>query len=196
MITADWCDLNTLEVAPDLVGCTLVRQLNGETLRGLIVETEAYRPDDPACHTYRGKTLGNAPMFGPPGHGYVYLIYGMYHCFNVVTEATGIGSAVLIRAVALDYLPRNLDPAYASQGNRVAAGPGKLCRTLAIDRCHSGLALVPQHQLWLEHRTAEFQQQLDRGQRTLTQTTRVGITKATERPWRWYLSGHPSVSKR
>ncbi|MEO0348906.1 MAG: DNA-3-methyladenine glycosylase [Cyanobacteria bacterium P01_A01_bin.15] len=196
MITADWCCRNTLEVAPDLVGCTLVRQLNGETLRGLIVETEAYRPDDPACHTYRGKTPGNAPMFGPPGQGYVYLIYGMYHCFNVVTEAAGIGSAVLIRAVALNHLPQDLDPVYASQGNRVAAGPGKLCRTLAIDRGQSGLPLVPQHRLWLEHRTAGFQQQLDQGQHTLTQTTRIGITKATERPWRWYLSGHPSVSKR
>lgn len=195
MITAEWCDRNTLQVAPDLIGCTLVCQLNGETLRGLIVETEAYCPDDPACHAYRGKTPSNAAMFGPPGHSYVYLIYGMYHCFNVVTEAINTGSAVLIRAIELINLPQGLESKYARQGHRVAAGPGKLCRTLSIDRRHSGLALIPQHRLWLEHRSHSFQTQLDQGQHALVQTTRVGISKAAEYPWRWYLKGHPSVSK-
>lgn len=196
MITAEWCDRNTLQVAPDLVGCTLVRQLQGQILRGLIVETEAYCPDDPACHAYRGKTPSNAAMFGPPGHSYVYLIYGMYHCFNVVTEAANTGSAVLIRAIELSDLPPGLAAKYVRQGHRVAAGPGKLCRTLSINRRHDGLALIPRHQLWLEHRSPTFQQQLDQGQQSLIQTTRIGITKAAERPWRWYLKDHPSVSKR
>ncbi|MBT9313179.1 DNA-3-methyladenine glycosylase [Leptothoe kymatousa] len=196
MISADWCDRNTLEVAPDLVGCTLVRQLNGEILRGLIVETEAYCPDDPACHAYRGKTQSNGAMFGPPGQSYVYLIYGMYHCFNVVTEAVNTGSAVLVRAIALDQLPQALDPKYARQGNRVAAGPGKLCRTLTIDRRHDGLPLMPQHHLWLEHRSAQFQRRLDQGHHGLVQTTRIGISKAADKPWRWYLKDHGSVSKR
>lgn len=195
IISADWCDRNTLDVAPDLVGCILVRQLNGEILRGLIVETEAYCPGDPACHAYRGKTPSNAAMFGPPGRSYVYFIYGMYYCFNVVTEAAGTGSAVLIRAVELSQLPKDLDPKYIRQGRRVAAGPGKLCRTLGINRCHNSLALVPQHQLWLEHRSNEFQQQLDQAHHTLVQTTRIGISKAADQPWRWYLKGHPSVSK-
>ena len=196
MISADWCDRNTLHIAPDLIGCTLVRQINGETLRGLIVETEAYRSDDPACHAYRGKTPSNAAMFGPPGHSYVYFIYGMYHCFNVVTESTNMGSAVLIRAVALTQLPQDIDLKYKKQGNRIAAGPGKLCRTLAIDRSQNGLALEPQHQLWLEHRTSTFQEKLNQGQHALVQTTRIGISQAKERPWRWYLKDHPSVSKR
>ncbi len=195
MITTEWCDRSTLEVAPELIGCTLVRQLNGETLRGLIVETEAYCPNDPACHAYRGKTPSNAAMFGPPGHSYVYFIYGMYHCFNVVTESTNIGSAVLIRAIALTHLPKNLEPKYTQQGKRVAAGPGKLCRTLAIDRSHNGHPLRPEHKLWLEHRTPQFQQQLDAGNHSLVQTIRIGITKAADRPWRWYLKDHPSVSK-
>lgn len=196
IITAEWCDRSTLDVAPDLVGCTLVRQLNGETLRGLIVETEAYCPDDPACHAYRGKTPSNVAMFGPPGHSYVYLIYGMYHCFNVVTEAANTGSAVLIRAVELADLPKDLDAKYVKQGQRVAAGPGKLCRTLAIDRRHNARPLSPEHQLWIEHRSSTFQNQLDQGQHVLVQTTRIGISKAAERPWRWYLKGNPSVSKR
>ncbi|MFG6097419.1 DNA-3-methyladenine glycosylase [Leptothoe sp. ISB3NOV94-8A] len=195
MISAEWCDRNTLEVAPDLIGCTLVRQLNGETLRGLIVETEAYCPGDPACHAYRGKTPSNAAMFGPPGHSYVYFIYGMYHCFNVVTESLHTGSAVLIRAIELDHLPTGLDAKYKKQGKRIAAGPGKLCRTLAIDRSQNGVALQPGHQLWLEHRTSEFQAKLDRRQHTLVQTTRIGLSKAAEHPWRWYLKDHPSVSK-
>ncbi|MEM8615096.1 MAG: DNA-3-methyladenine glycosylase, partial [Cyanobacteria bacterium P01_H01_bin.105] len=144
MISAEWCDRNPLHVAPDLIGCTLMRQLNGETLQGLIVETEAYCPDDPACHAYRGKTVSNAAMFGPPGHSYVYFIYGMYHCFNVVTEASNTGSAVLIRAIELTRLPHGIDPKYKKQGNRAAAGPGKLCRTLGIDRRQNGLALNPE----------------------------------------------------
>ncbi|MEM6254935.1 MAG: DNA-3-methyladenine glycosylase [Cyanobacteria bacterium P01_D01_bin.156] len=195
IISADWCDRNTLDVASDLVGCTLVRQLNGETLQGLIIETEAYCPNDPACHAYRGKTPSNTAMFGPPGHSYVYFIYGMYHCFNVVTEARDTGSAVLVRAVALSQLPKDLDIKYTRQGHRVAAGPGKLCRTLNIDRRHNGLALTPQNQLWLKHRSKDFQSKLDQGDHTLVQTTRIGISKAAEKPWRWYLKGHPSVSK-
>ncbi|MEO1508228.1 MAG: DNA-3-methyladenine glycosylase [Cyanobacteria bacterium J06633_23] len=195
IISADWCDRNPLQVAPDLIGCTLVRQFQGETIRGIIIETEAYCPNDPACHAYRGKTASNAAMFGPPGHSYVYFIYGMYHCFNVVTQPVDTGSAVLIRAIELSQLPKGLDTKYAKQGQRVAAGPGKLCRTLDIDRNHNGLPLLPTHQLWLEHRTAEFETQLDQGQHALIQTTRIGISKAAEKPWRWYLKDHPSVSK-
>ena len=195
IINADWCDRDTLQVAPDLIGCTLVRQLNGETLRGLIVETEAYCPNDPACHAYRGKTSSNAAMFGPPGHSYVYFIYGVYHCFNVVTEAKGTGSAVLIRAIELSHFPTGLDAKYTKQGKRIAAGPGKLCRTLAINRSHNDYPLIPQHQLWLEHRTAKFQKQLEQGHLELIQTTRIGISKATEQPWRWYLKNSLSVSK-
>ncbi len=195
IISAEWCDRNPLHVAPDLIGCTLVRQLHGETLCGLIVETEAYCPDDPACHAYRGKTPSNAAMFGPPGHSYVYFIYGMYHCFNIVTEALNIGSAVLIRAIELNQLPQGLDNKYKKQGKRIAAGPGKLCRTLAIDRQHNGLALTPKNQLWVEHRPHVVQKKLEQGHYSLIQTTRIGISKATEHPWRWYLKGHPSVSK-
>ena len=195
IISADWCDRNPLQVAPDLIGCKLVRQLPGETIRGIIIETEAYCPNDPACHAYRGKTASNAAMFGPPGHSYVYFIYGMYHCFNVVTQPVDTGSAVLIRAIELSQLPKGLDTKYTKQGKRVAAGPGKLCRTLDIDRNHNALPLIPPHQLWLEHRTTQFQNQLNQGQHALIQTTRIGISKAAEKPWRWYLKDHPSVSK-
>ncbi|MEM9164028.1 MAG: DNA-3-methyladenine glycosylase [Cyanobacteria bacterium P01_F01_bin.4] len=197
VIRPEWCDRNALQVAPDLIGCTLIRQLtSGETLRGLIVETEAYLPDDPACHAYRGQTASNAAMFGPPGYSYVYLIYGMYHCLNVVTDTAGTGSAVLLRALALDRLPSTLEAKYARQPARVAAGPGKLCRTLDIDRRFDRQPFVQLQGLWLEHRHPEFDTALQTGRQRLVQTNRIGLSKAVDKPWRWYLDGHPAVSKK
>lgn len=190
-IEPEWCDRPSTEVAPDLIGCTLIRQLpDGPLIRGLIVETEAYAPGDPACHAYRGKSKRNAAMFGPPGRSYVYLIYGMYHCLNVVTEPEGIGSAVLIRALALDVLPPAITPQQAKKPHRVAAGPGKLCRALEIDRDLDGVLYHPKNDLWLEKSEHAV------GAKEIVQTTRIGITKAAERPWRWYLRNHPAVSKK
>lgn len=190
-IDPDWCDRPSTEVAPALIGCQLVRQISdGPLIRALIVETEAYAPGDPACHAYRGKSKRNAAMFGPPGRSYVYLIYGMYHCLNVVTEPEGVGSAVLIRALALDALPPTLTPQQAKKPHRVAAGPGKLCRALDIDRGLDGVLYHPENGLWLEAPEEEAIAE------DLVQTTRIGITKAAERPWRWYLKDHPAVSKK
>ena len=183
-------------VAPDLVGCRLVRRLpSGETLRGLIVETEAYCPNDPACHAHRGKTPSNAAMFGSPGQSYVYFIYGMYHCLNVVTDRIEIGSAVLIRALDLESLPSQIDPKQALKPKRIAAGPGKLCRALAIDRSHNGKPFIPTNNLWIEPRLEALKADLMTGRQTLTQTTRIGISKAKDLPWRWYLTGNEAVSK-
>ncbi|MEM6450086.1 MAG: DNA-3-methyladenine glycosylase [Cyanobacteria bacterium P01_D01_bin.105] len=190
IIKPDWCDRPSIQVAPDLIGCMLFRQMpTGSLICGTIVETEAYAPGDPACHAYRGQTQRNAAMFGPPGHSYVYLIYGMYHCLNVVTEAVGVGSAVLIRAVELHTLPLKLASQLTQKPHRVAAGPGKLCRALDIDRDLGGKLYHPDNGLWLSHRAHPI------CQADLVQTTRIGITKAADRPWRWYLKGHPSVSK-
>ena len=124
------------QVAPQLLGCTLVRQLaNGEQIRGLIVETEAYGPDDPACHAYRRRTPRNVAMFSPAGVSYVYLIYGMYCCLNVVTDVEDVPSAVLIRALQLKSLPisilivvRGLPPSASDFGVRLRR---ELSRTLS-----------------------------------------------------------------
>jgi len=191
-ISPDWLARSVLTVAPDLVGCTLVRRLaNGRLLRGTIVETEAYGPDDPACHAYRRRTLRNAVMFGPPGFSYVYLIYGVYHCFNVVSDRDGVPSAVLVRALEMvnpEDHDSQLDP-------RSAAGPGKLCRVMAIDRDLSGTPLHPRSGLWLEPRQPNFQQGLDQAGLALVQTTRIGLTQGADLPWRWYLKDCPAVSK-
>lgn len=191
MIQPEWCDRPSVEVAPALLGCHLVRQLpGGPLIRSTIVETEAYAPGDPACHAYSGKSKRNAAMFGPPGHCYVYLIYGMYHCLNVVTESEGIGSAVLLRALELESIPPQLTAKQTAKPHRIAAGPGKLCRALAIDRNLDGQRYHPNSGIWLEFGTGALSDQ------AIVQTTRIGITKAAERPWRWYVKESASISRR
>ena len=211
VIPPSWLARPSTVVAPDLIGCHLVRQITDLTQpdqeptlwRGLIVETEAYTPGDPACHAYRRRTDRNGVMFGPAGMTYVYLIYGMYHCLNVVTDLDGVPSAVLLRALQLDALPFWLDREAAQRSprpraekpHRVAAGPGKLCRALEIDRSLNALPLQPGQPLWLEHRQPTFQARLEQGTRAIVQTTRIGLTQGADRPWRWYLADCPAVSK-
>ncbi|MBD2329810.1 DNA-3-methyladenine glycosylase [Alkalinema sp. FACHB-956] len=195
IVTADWLDRSVLQVAPELLGCTLVRQFpDGRQLRGRIVETEAYQEGDPACHAYRRKTPRNRIMFGPAGSVYVYLIYGMYHCLNIVTDRDDFASAVLIRALHLETVPADrLRP--REKPDRVAAGPGKLCKALEIDLDLYGTKLEPGQPLWLEHRTPDWQRQWDEGTIEAVQTTRIGLTQGMELPWRWYVKHCPAVSK-
>ncbi len=194
MNSVDWLSQPAPVVAPALLGMVLVRQFaDGLQLRAQIVETEAYAPGDPACHAYRRQTERNRVMFGPPGHLYVYLIYGLYHCLNIVTEAEGIPAAVLIRAVQLDRLPEWIPAKKRGKPERVAAGPGLLCQALQIDRSHNGWPLgkvdASQEGFWLEGSPCW------QAQWHIVQTTRIGITQGAEIPWRWYIGGHPSVSR-
>lgn len=208
IVDPSWLARSSTLVAPDLLGCTLVRQLpNGEQIRGLIVETEAYTPDDPACHGYRSRTPRNTVMFGPAGFSYVYLIYGMYYCLNVVTDLDGVASAVLIRALEIESIPvatltelpvkklNSSQPLTPKQIARLAAGPGKLCRLLQIDAKFNGLPLNSDQPLWLEHRTSTFQEAFEAGAIAFVQTTRIGLTKGADLPWRWYIANCPAVSK-
>jgi len=194
-IHTQWLSRDSKSVAPDLVGCTLVRQMpDGTTLRGLIVETEAYGPGDPAMHAYRRPTARNQVMFGQAGMAYVYLIYGTYHCLNIITDQPGVPSSVLIRALQLDAFPDWIEPQQKLQ--RVAAGPGKLCRAFKIDLTLTATPLQPGQALWLEPRHPQFQQQIEDGDISLTQTTRIGLTQGVDLPWRWYLSGCSAISRK
>ena len=199
LIDRSWLDRSALQVAPDLVGCTLVRKLpDGQLLRGMIVETEAYEEGDPACHAYRKKTDRNWIMFGPAGYAYVYLIYGMYHCVNIVTDRDEFASAVLIRALDMEPMPEDYPPGKPKPKeklHRVAAGPGKLCRVMQIDQTLYGTKLDGTESLWLEHRTQDWQRSLDLGDRELVQTIRIGLTQGVELPWRWYVKNNLAVSK-
>jgi len=197
IVESSWLARPSTVVAPQLIGCYLVRQTpDGQRMKGLIVETEAYAPGDPACHAYRQPTPRNSVMFGPAGVTYVYLIYGLYHCLNIVTDQEGVPSAVLVRALELESLPNGIDSSMARRPHRVAAGPGKLCRVLQIDLSLTGLALHLGNPLWLEHRSTQFQKSLDARLKSLVQTTRIGLTRGTDLPWRWYLKDCLAVSKR
>lgn len=190
IIEAHWWQQPASIVAPRLIGMTFVRAYpDGSQVRGLIVEAEAYEHGDPACHAYRRLTPRNAVMFGDPGRLYVYQIYGLYHCLNIVAHPPGIPGAVLLRALALDRLPPGLPQDRPLQ--RLAAGPGLLCRALGITRQHNGhpLGRRPGEAFWLEDRDPHWQGEL-------VQTTRIGLTQGTEIPWRWYLRDHPAVSRR
>ena len=196
IVELSWLERPSTEVAPDLLGCKLVRHLpHGQIIRGLIVETEAYAPGDPAFHAYRRRTPRNEVVFGPAGRNYVYLIYGLYHCFNIVTDLDGVPSTVLIRALQLESVQALNDKCQEANLEQIAAGPGKVCRVMQIDRSLNAGVLQPGQPLWLEHRRSQFQQQLDQKAISFVQTTRIGLSKGTDLPWRWFISNCPAVSR-
>ena len=167
-------------VGPELIGCLLVkRQLSGELFWGVIVETEAYSQDDPACHGYRRRSASNETLFGPPGRFYVYVSYGIHHCVNVVTDRSDWANGVLLRAVAMPGEPE-----------RVAAGPGLLSRRFEISRVHDNSSACGENELWLAPRPSVLNSP------ELVTTTRIGISQAQDLPWRWYLKVSRSVSRR
>ena len=161
-LTYDFYNRHVVEVAKDLLGKKLV----WGSFEGIITETEAYRGlDDVASHAALGMTSRSQIMFGPPGHVYVYLIYGMYHCLNIVTEKPGQPSAVLIRGLKLPDVHLN--------------GPGKICRHLNIDRTHNNLSLVNHDSMYLmEGITNPIYQE----------TARIGIKKAVDKLWRFIIT--------
>ncbi|MFN7898604.1 MAG: DNA-3-methyladenine glycosylase [Synechococcaceae cyanobacterium] len=180
-------------VAPELIGCRLVKRLaDGQLLWGVVVETEAYCQSEPACHGHRRRSPQNETLFGEPGQWYVYVSYGIHHCVNVVTERAEWASGVLLRAVALPREPE-----------RIAAGPALLARRFGIDRRHDRQPLDPALGLWLASRPASLEALLagedraaDNKPQALLRTTRIGIRQGQELPLRWYLRPSRSVSRR
>jgi DNA-3-methyladenine glycosylase len=175
-------------VAPRLLGCLLVRELDGQTLAGRIVETEAYHQTDAASHSYKGKTPRTEVMFGPAGHLYVYFTYGMHYCCNVVTGPSGEGAAVLIRALepvaGETFMSHNR---HGQSGEQLTNGPAKLCQALAIDKILNG------HNLQTVPLQLQVRPPLPPAQ--IVQTTRIGIARAKDVPWRFYEKGNAFVSK-
>lgn len=164
----------TLRVARELLGCFLVRKIGKKTMLARIVETEAYvGTDDLACHAAKGRTKRTEIMYGEAGRAYVYLIYGMYHCLNIVTEKKDFPAAILIRSVKIDGVPA-----------RETDGPGKLCRFLKIDRTLNGLDVTKGKKLWVE-RAAH-----DTSGKQIAARKRIGVEYAKhckEYLWRFVL---------
>jgi DNA-3-methyladenine glycosylase len=178
------------EVAPDLLGRVLVRELpEGVRLAVRLVEVEAYRQDDAASHSFRGPTPRNATMFGPPGHLYVYFTYGMHHCMNAVTGSPEGASAVLLRAgeplLGIDEMRRRR----AGRDLRdLCRGPARLCQALGVDRSLDGADLVRGDAVWIGAG--------DPPAGRVVMTPRIGIRRDADRPWRFVDGASRFVSGR
>ncbi len=181
-LNRDFFDRSVHEVAPDLIGCTLLVDGVG----GTIVEVEAYDHEDPAAHGYRGRTERNASMFGPPGHAYVYRSYGIHWCLNFVCEDEGVASAVLVRALEPT---QGMEEMRARRGvtepRLLCSGPGRLCQALGVAREHDGI-LLDEPPFELRGREADVE---------VLAGTRIGITRAAHLPWRYLLAGSRFVSR-
>lgn len=176
-------------VAKALLGAHLHRVIDGNTLIGRIVETEAYGIGDEACHAYRGKTPRNEILFESGGFSYVYFTYGMYYCFNVSTNERDLAEAVLIRGVepiqGIEFM-RTLRPK-AKRDRDLTNGPGKLCQAFAIDRRDNAIDLIESDELFLTRgRVAKDE--------SIGVSTRIGISVAIDYPWRFFINGNPYVS--
>jgi DNA-3-methyladenine glycosylase len=170
------------EVAPELIGATLLVDGVG----GIVVEVEAYDAEDPASHGYGGRTARNAAMFGPPGHAYVYRSYGIHWCLNLVCEAEGRPSAVLVRALEpTDGVETMRARRGVDEPRLLCSGPGRLCQALGVTRGHDGLPLDE----------PPFRIVPDTAELALLAVPRIGITRAANLPWRYVAAGSRFLSR-
>lgn len=190
---------STVEVARRLLGCRLVRYVDGRRLAGTIVETEAYLGrEDLGCHASRNRSERVEAMYGPPGHAYIYFIYGVHHCLNAVTQPVGEPQAVLIRAL---QPTEGIEVQRANRCNprtgalpadlAIANGPGKLCQALGIDLSLYGTDLVAGDDLWVEEGS-------EMSPKAIAIGPRVGIGYAREwaaKPLRFWIGGDRYVSR-
>jgi len=183
---------STLQVARDLLGTILVRQIGKNRISGTIVEVEAYRQSDPASHSYRGRTKRNEVMFGEGGHLYVYFTYGMHFCSNIVTGKEGIGEAVLIRAVepidGIEWMKkkRKFD-SHRKDLHNLTNGPAKLCQAFGFGRPEDGMDLLGNKVFII--RPAEERDFI------ISRSSRIGIKDGMKKKWRFFVKGNPWVSR-
>lgn len=185
----------TLQVAQELLGKYFIRRVGKNLLIGKIVEVEAYRSNDPASHSFRGKTNRNSVMFCEGGHLYVYFTYGMHFCANIVTGRKGIGEAVLIRAVeplvGIEVMKKNRFPNLQSHNHQslinFTNGPAKFCQAFGIARQENGLDLL------------DSEISITDGERIpsklIKRSSRIGIQQGVEKRWRFFIAGNSWVSK-
>jgi DNA-3-methyladenine glycosylase len=188
VLRADFYARPVLEVARDLIGCTV---RHGDTA-GVVVETEAYHEEEPACHAFIGLTARTRILFGGPGNAYVYRSYGIHALLNAVCEREGIGAAVLIRALSpsdgLEKMRRRRGGAQRALSDRdLCSGPGRLTQALGIELEVNGSTLMGTGPVSIESPHGSVPE--------IVAGPRIGITKAVELPWRFCAVGNPNVSK-
>lgn len=184
--------MNTNFAAKRLLGSYLIRKEKNEKLIGQIVETEVYHECDPASHSCRGRTKRCEVMFGPPGIAYVYIIYGIYYCFNIVTEKEGVGAAVLIRALKPI---KGIQTMKKNRGGKVDVmnlcnGPGKLCQALNISKTKNGL------NLFNKNSSLQLKWAKPIKNKNIVKTKRIGISKAKHKLLRFYVKNLEFISQK
>ena len=202
IIKQEFYNRSALDVAKDLLGKVLVREVDGKVLKGRIVETEAYiGATDKACHAYNGRrTKRTEPLYEEGGVSYIYFIYGLYHCFNVVTNEKDVAEAVLVRAIEplneFDYIAKirynkEYNELTKTQIKNLTNGPSKLCLAYLINRDINVLKLYEKGLIYIEDDNYdEFE---------IVDTKRIGIDYAEEAKdflWRFYIKDNPFVSKK
>lgn len=189
LLSREFFARDTVKVANDILGKQLVRVKGKARMTGRIVEVEAYRgSDDPASHAFRGPTPRNAPMFGEPGHAYVYFTYGNHYCLNVTTQVGGKPGAVLIRAIeplrGLSVM-RRLRPNVPELA--LTNGPGKLTKALGIDKALNEVDMTRPGPLFIvDAEDVSFE---------IARSARIGIREGKDRLWRFYISGNRYLSR-
>jgi DNA-3-methyladenine glycosylase len=184
VLPAVFYDRDPRQVAVDLLGCVLVHKMPEGIVSGVVVETEAYRPEDPACHAYNGLTMRNRTIFGRAGLAYIYMSYGVHNLLNAVCEGEGVGSAVLIRALrpveGLEIMRER-----RKRSTHLCDGPGRLTQALGVKLSQDGSKLTdePLYISWGPPPEGE-----------IIATTRIGISRGTELPWRYLVEHEKSVS--
>lgn len=178
---------DALELAPSLLGCTLMHETDTGVTSGLIVETEAYSQEDAASHSYRGETERTKAMFGPGGHAYIYFTYGMHYCFNIVSGPKGHGQGVLIRALeplhGIDIMKQRRSK---EELRELCNGPAKLVQAMGISMEHYGAPLF------------EGNLRIEKGpkrDREIISGPRIGISREKEKPWRFWIKDSSFISK-
>jgi DNA-3-methyladenine glycosylase len=176
---------NALNLAVALLGCELVHVSKEGTTAGVIVETEAYNATDPASHSFGGQTARNAVMFGPPGHAYIYLSYGIHLCFNVVGGRKGVAEAVLIRALEPTHGTTLMQQRRHTEiATNLCSGPGKLVQAMGLQRSQNGASLTSSELFIRPHHQPA----------AILASPRIGISRAVDQPWRFFVAKNPHVT--
>lgn len=177
---------DAITLAQALLGCELVHIVDGQTTAGIIVETEAYRQDDEASHSFRGQTPRNVVMFGPGGHAYVYFTYGMHYCFNVVAGKQGFAEAVLVRALQPTQGVKLMEKRrHIANPYNLCSGPAKLAQAMGLGPDQYGASLTTPHLHIRDRATSP---------NALT-GPRIGIKHAVDKPWRFWIAKNPYITK-
>lgn len=185
MLPLSFFNQPVVDLAPALLGCELVHESSDGITAGTIVEVEAYRQDDPASHSFGGKTKRNEVMFGPGGHAYIYFTYGMHYCFNVVAGEEGFAEGVLIRALeptqGIELMQKRRRTALLTN---LCSGPAKLVQAMGLQPAQNGVSVISPTLHLVPRREAP----------AILASPRIGITKATDTPWRFFIAGNRFVS--